>query len=251
MRPLSLLRWIGFACAISSASAQAFDASSAWSASRQMVVVTTDGWNADHGVLRTYVRDGASWKEEGKAADVTLGKNGSAWGIGLGPAQKDGPQKHEGDNRSPAGVFQIGETFGYAASHATAMPYVGLKASDYCMDVDGSLYYNKLVDTDKLGAAAAKGSSEPMRRDLHLDGDGLYRLGFVIEHNPEGKRGGGSCIFAHLWRSPTSTTAGCTAMTDSTMERLLAWLDPKKKPVFVLLPKAEYVRLRTAWHLPA
>jgi hypothetical protein len=40
-------------------------------------------------------------------------------------------------------------------------------------------------------------------------------------------------------------------MTDTTMERLLGWLDPGKKPVFVLLPKTEYARLREAWNLPA
>ena len=40
-------------------------------------------------------------------------------------------------------------------------------------------------------------------------------------------------------------------MTDEAMERLLAWLDPKKMPVFVLLPKDQYARLRTSWKLPA
>ncbi len=89
----------------------------------------------------------------------------------------------------------------------------------------------------KVGQKAVAGATEPMRRDLHFDGDHAYRIGFVIEHNPDGRKGAGSCIFAHLWKSPTSPTAGCTAMTDDTMERLLGWLDPAKKPVFVLLPK--------------
>lgn len=251
MHVFSYLRWLGFTCITLPTAVLAVEAPNAWSGAQQMIVVTTDDWNADHGTLRTYVRDAGAWKETGSVADVTIGKNGSAWGIGLNPTQNDGPQKHEGDNRSPAGVFRIGEAFGYARSHATAMPYVGLTASDYCMDVDGSPYYNRLVDADKVGRKAVEGSTEPMRRDLHLNGDGLYRMGFVIEHNPDGRRGGGSCIFAHLWRSPTSTTAGCTAMTDTTMERLLAWLDPKKKPVFVLLPKNEYARLRDAWRLPS
>jgi len=221
-----------------------------WADARQMIVVTTDGWQANHGTLRTYVRGGSSWKEEGSAADVVIGKNGSAWGSGLHPLPQDGPQKHEGDNRSPAGVFHIGKAFGYAASQRTAMPYTGLTAADYCVDVDGSPYYNQLVDTDTVGKAAVAGSTEPMRRDLHLNGDHLYRLGFVIQNNPDNRPGGGSCIFAHLWRASDSTTAGCTAMTDATMERLLAWLDPKANPVFVLLPRAEYMRLRDAWRLP-
>mgnify|MGYP006139374867 CR=1 FL=1 len=31
---------------------------------------------------------------------------------------------------------------------------------------------------------------------------------------------------------------------------LLGWLDPERKPVFVLLPEAEYRRLQYGWHLP-
>jgi hypothetical protein len=62
---------------------------------------------------------------------------------------------------------------------------------------------------------------------------------------------GGSCIFAHLWKSPADPTTGCTAMAPSTMEALLGWLRPDRNPVFVLLPMAEYRRLRAAWRLPA
>jgi L,D-peptidoglycan transpeptidase YkuD (ErfK/YbiS/YcfS/YnhG family) len=230
--------------------AGAFEAPAAWSVSRQMIIVTTGGWDADHGSLRAYERQGTTWVPIGTTSDVTIGKSGSAWGVGLHPVQHDGPTKVEGDGRSPAGIFRVGEAFGYADTNGTALPYRGLTASDYCVDVAASPYYNQLVDAKQVGEKAVDGATEAMRRDLHFKGDHAYRIGFVIEHNPEGRRGAGSCIFAHLWRSPTSPTAGCTAMTDETMENLLAWLDPKKKPVFVLLPKGEYVKLRGAWNLP-
>jgi L,D-peptidoglycan transpeptidase YkuD (ErfK/YbiS/YcfS/YnhG family) len=90
-----------------------------------------------------------------------------------------------------------------------------------------------------------------MRLDLHHDGDVRYREGFVIEHNAQAIPGHGSCIFAHLWRTPGEATAGCTAMQPANMQRLLAWIDPKATPRFVLLPKAEYRRLQAAWALPA
>jgi hypothetical protein len=61
----------------------------------------------------------------------------------------------------------------------------------------------------------------------------------------------GSCIFAHLWKSPDDPTTGCTAMAPPTMETLLGWLRPERHPVFVLLPLPEYDRLREAWGLPA
>src|SRR3546814_16567562 len=89
-----------------------------------------------------------------------------------------------------------------------------------------------------------------MRRDLHNDGDQRYRSGFVIEHNPEARKGAGSCIFAHLWKAPGAPTAGCTEMADATMARLYGWLRPEAEPVFVLLPPAEYDRLQRPWHLP-
>lgn len=246
----SASRWLGALALTLAASATAFEAPAAWSVSRQMIVVSTDGWNVDHGSLRTYERDGVHWKAIGQPVDVTIGKQGSAWGVGLHPPQHDGPTKTEGDGRSPAGVFRVGEAFGYAESNGTALPYRGLSASDYCVDVDSSPYYNQLVDENRVGTHAVAGATEAMRRDLHFHGDHAYRIGFVIEHNPDGRKGAGSCIFAHLWKSPTSPTAGCTAMTDQAMERLLAWLDPKKKPVFVLLPRSEYARLRDAWNLP-
>ncbi len=61
-------------------SSTAFETPAAWSVSRQMIVVTTDGWDVDHGTLRAYVREGTRWKQEGPAAEVTIGKHGSALG---------------------------------------------------------------------------------------------------------------------------------------------------------------------------
>jgi L,D-peptidoglycan transpeptidase YkuD (ErfK/YbiS/YcfS/YnhG family) len=235
--------------------AAAADAAAPWAQSRQMVLVTTAGWDATKGELRRFERSdaGAAWHEAGVAVPVVIGRTGAAWGTGLHdvPAGDDGPVKHEGDGRSPAGVFTIDEAFGYAPAAATGLHYEALDANDWCVDVDGSPYYNRIVDSTDVGAAAVKDSTEPMRRDLHANGDQRYRLGFVIANNPRGERGAGSCIFGHLWKSPDSTTAGCTAMAPASMESLLRWLDADRRPVFVLLPAAEYARLQADWKLPA
>jgi L,D-peptidoglycan transpeptidase YkuD (ErfK/YbiS/YcfS/YnhG family) len=246
-------RWRPIAMAVALAAAGNALAATAelpWHASRQMVLVTTDGWTSNHGTMRTFTRGRRGWVAAGLSAPVTIGKTGAGWGLGLNAPQQGGPVKHEGDNRSPAGVFRIGETFGYAAHGNTAMPYRALSATDYCVDVSGVTHYNQIVDADVVGAAAVKGSTEPMRRDIHLHGDQRYREGFVIQSNPDAVPQAGSCIFGHLWRSSTSPTAGCTAMTPATMQSLLTWLKPKDQPVFVLLPEAEYERLRTQWQLP-
>src|SRR5690606_35759626 len=112
----------------------------------QLVVVTTPSWDAPAGRLQAYERTEHGWQAHGAAFDVALGRNGSAWGIGLHPAQADGPQKQEGDGRSPAGVFAIGEAFGYAPRIDSGMPYRPMLASDYCMDVPDSPFYNRIVD---------------------------------------------------------------------------------------------------------
>lgn len=225
-----------------------------WSNAQQVVVVVTPDWNASQGALRTYERANGKWRQVGESEPVTVGRNGSAWGLGLHPDPQTrpqaGPLKHEGDGRSPAGVFGIGDAFGYAQHADTALPYDAMQASHYCMDVSGSPLYNRIVDARSVGTEAVAGSTEPMRLDLHAAGDQRYRLGFVIEHNPQARRDAGSCIFAHLWKQPAQSTAGCTAMADPTMTRLLAWLRPDRHPVFVLLPANEYAGLHDAWQLP-
>jgi L,D-peptidoglycan transpeptidase YkuD (ErfK/YbiS/YcfS/YnhG family) len=223
-----------------------------WRNATQMVLVTTADWDANTGTLRTFARDGqGAWRQAGAAMPVTIGRKGSAWGLGLHPAaQPEGPVKREGDGRSPAGVFAIGEAFGYAKQAGTALPYAQMQDTSWCMDVVASPLYTRIVDAKQVGEAAVQGSSEPMRLDLHNHGDHRYRAGFVIEHNPAAVKGAGSCIFAHLWKAPGEPTTGCTAMDDATMQRLYGWLRPDAHPVFVLLPRAEYDRLETPWHLP-
>ena len=223
---------------------------SAWATARQLIVVTTADWNADQGTLRRYERDADRWRAVATADPVALGRAGSGWGLGLHPAQP-GPQKREGDGRSPAGVFAIGTAFGYAATDATALPYAALGADDWCIDTSGSPLYNRIVDARAVGAEAVAGSTEPMRRDLHLDGDERYRIGFVIAHNPRGVANAGSCIFAHIWKSAGSSTAGCTAMSATDLRAVMDWLRPDDHPVFVLMPQREYDRLQRDWNLPA
>jgi L,D-peptidoglycan transpeptidase YkuD (ErfK/YbiS/YcfS/YnhG family) len=226
------------------------DAVGNWRQARQLVLVTTADWNADRGLLRRYERTTGGWQQVGSALPVMVGRNGSAWGLGLHATGQPGPVKREGDGRSPAGVFAIGEAFGYAATADTSLAYAPMQASSYCVDVSGSPLYNRIVDADIVGAAAVAKATEPMRRDLHADGDQRYRLGFVIEHNSQAAPMAGSCIFAHLWKSPDDPTTGCTAMAPTTMDALLGWLRPERDPVFVLLPLPEYARLRHEWGLP-
>ena len=218
---------------------------------RQLLVVLASDWHAQAGVMRRFTRDASDgWSVEGPAVHVTIGRNGCGWGLGTHPPQLKGPTKQEGDGRSPAGVFSVGPAFGNSPQIATALAYVPLDRGHWCIDVSDSPLYNQIVHEDVVGRDAVRGSSEPMRRDLHLNGDLQYRMGFVIRHNPEGRALAGSCIFAHPWIDEHTSTAGCVALAEMNLVQILAWLDASAMPRMVLLPRAEYLRLRDTWGLP-
>jgi L,D-peptidoglycan transpeptidase YkuD (ErfK/YbiS/YcfS/YnhG family) len=158
--------------ATAEAAAQAADAdpSRAWSDAGQLVLVITPGQDATTGRMRAFDRVGESWKPAGEAFDVTVGRSGIAWGLGLHPPQP-GLAKREGDGRAPAGVFRIGTAFGYDTQARTGLAYAPMSATHWCVDVDGAPLYNRIVDSREVGAAAVAASTEPMRRDIHAKGD--------------------------------------------------------------------------------
>jgi len=215
--------------------------------SRQLVVVVCDNWDATNGWLQRFELEEPAWKPAAPPTRVSLGRNGIAWGRGLHPMPQEGPQKQEGDGRSPAGVFALPYVFGKATLDAVKgirMPYVQCTGSLECVDDVKSTYYNQIVDRTNV--------SEPDWRSFEnmLSPGEEYRLGVVVEHNLPPKAGGGSCIFLHVWAAPGHTTSGCTAMALPDLEALVAWMDHEALPLLVQLPKTEYARFQRAWRLP-
>jgi D-alanyl-D-alanine dipeptidase len=222
----------------------------ALASSRQLILVTTSGWNTVSGVMRRYERDAIDhkWRPVSEEIPVVIGRNGMAWDKGLRRSViGDGPVKKEGDGRSPAGVFSLSSAFGYASREQAGdvrLPYVEAIATLECVDDSQSAHYNKIIDRKTVKNPDWK-SSERMRRD-----DDQYRWGVVVDHNAKGEPGCGSCIFLHIWEAPGRGTAGCTAMEVARMEETLRWLDANKRPMLAQLPRAEFERLRDIWGLP-
>ena len=222
--------------------------------SLQMIMVTTTDWNTVEGRLQRYerARPGQPWKRVGDPIVIVMGKKGMGWGAGLVPTDDPAirspqdPVKKEGDGKSPAGVFRISTTFGYAA-HKPAnwkMPYISLTPSVECVDDSTSHFYNRIVD--RATVSADWHSSEHMSQA----GD-AYRWGAVIDHNVNpAVPSGGSCVFMHIWGGPGVGTAGCTAMPQAQLEPILAWLDPARGPILVQMPPPQYKKLKRPWHLP-
>lgn len=221
----------------------------------QLVLVISENWEASSGRLYQFSRStGKPWQPVGHSSEVDLGRNGSAWGLGLHPAQP-GQQKQEGDGKAPAGLFRLSAAFGALPALASQMPYQQMSRFDYCIDVPTSPLYNQTLDIRQYRPEWTAGSSEPMRRDLMPKPDTVYLQGLFVDHNFSAgearQTGAGSCIFIHLKAGTGAKTAGCTALEPVAMQTLLQWLNPEAAPLYLLLPVTEYRRLQQDWQLPA
>jgi D-alanyl-D-alanine dipeptidase len=217
---------------------------------RQLVVVTTPGWDSTTGRLRRFerAREGDAWRVVGSATPIVVGRTGLAWGIGfdaVSGAEASAPRKHEGDGRSPAGVFPLDTVFGFQPLAAPiGLPFVSLTDQTDCVDDPSSTHYNTVVARDRVSRVDWS-SAERMRT---ID---QYKLGVIVGYNAAPPvPGRGSCIFLHIWAGPASTTAGCTALDVRELTALVEWLDAGRRPMLVQLTAREYQRLRGRWDLP-
>ena len=219
--------------------------------SRQMIVVRTPSWTASKGFMQCFERSAndGEWAVCGSKVPIILGRNGLAWGRGLHSIPDDThPVKHEGDGKSPAGVFRLGDAFGIPSFEEIGELNISYKTIDEyleCVDAAESQYYNQLVENNKVEKVDWK-SSEHIHRSPNA-----YHYAVMINHNTEKiQKGAGSCIILHCVSVDGDSTAGCTTMSRDEMENVLKWLDKDKNPVLVQLPESEYLRLKNHWELP-
>ena len=102
------------------------------------------------GHLYTLKKQGDQWLSAGLQGKVNLGSNGLAWGLGLHTDQT-GPCKQEGDNKAPAGVFELGTAFGKYDHLITGLDYQPLDEGHYCIDSETSPFYNQDCSCERCG----------------------------------------------------------------------------------------------------
>ncbi|MEL6191056.1 MAG: hypothetical protein AAFR66_03365 [Bacteroidota bacterium] len=211
---------------------------------QQILVVTTDGWNTLSAELSMFEGSPGKWKQVKESIPVVVGGAGLAWGRGEEQArfhELEGPQKIEGDKRSPAGVFDLPFAFGYAEGEDfTKLEYVHVSNYIQCIEDISSAYYNRVVP-DTVADMDWDSSDRMLRKD------DLYEWGLMVAHNyPESEAGSGSCIFLHVWRDADHGTLGCTAMDKAFLRELIGWLDPAKKPQLIQMPNTYYTQFYKA-----
>ncbi|GAA5131467.1 L,D-transpeptidase family protein [Luteolibacter yonseiensis] len=217
--------------------------------SSQCLVGTSDGWDSSNVTLTLYQKSGGAWKPVSTPWKGRLGKSGLVWGKGMSPVPPGVRTKKEGDNRSPAGVFEIGGAWGYDTTikKNPGLPYRQVTSRDLWVEDPASPQYNKNVILDHEPSTDWE-KKQQMKQD-----DAAHSLKLFIAHNapPDVTPGAGSSIFFHIWRRDgASPTAGCTTMEKTKLQWLISQMDPGKNPVYVLLPKAEYAKYKIGWKLP-
>ena len=217
--------------------------------SSQCLVGVADDWNSTSATLRYYEKSGGRWRQSGESWPARLGKKGLIWGLGLHPVPKGAATKQEGDWRAPAGVFAIGGAWGYDASirKHPQLFYRQVTPRDLWVEDPASEHYNRHLVLERAPASPWE------RKQQMKQSDPAHALKLFIAHNapPKVVPGGGSSIFFHIWRAGGSKpSAGCTTMEEKKLRELIARLDPARRPLYVLLPKAEYDRSRAEWKLP-
>jgi len=171
--------------------------------SRQVVAVYGQGEDSAKATVVLYTKHGATW-DRTRSWPAHNGKRG--WTA----------DHHEGDKRSPVGVFTLtdaggvlpdpGAKLSYTASPSFQAPHYWPKSHWHDFDYVIAIDYNRAKGTPP---------TDPTR--------------------PEGQSKGGS-IWLHMDHG--SGTSGCVSLSQSGMRYLLRTLDPEQHPVVVMGDKA-------------
>ncbi|WP_369167230.1 hypothetical protein AB5J49_04905 [Streptomyces sp. R28] len=172
--------------------------------SRQVVAVYGDGKDSADSTVVLYTKQGSTW-DRTRTWPAHNGKKG--WTT----------DHHEGDNRSPVGVFTLSDAGGvrkdpgaklpYTHSPAFAAPRWWAKSHWHDFDYVIAIDYNRVKGTPP---------NDPTR--------------------PGGEHKGGG-IWLHMDHG--SGTSACVSLSGSAMEYLLRTLDPDRHPVVVMGDRAD------------
>ena len=184
----------------------------------RLIVVTVPTMDATKATMRTFARKSpaAKWTTQSSAEPAVVGAGGVAWGHPFVSFAKRGePIKTEGDERSPAGLYRLGATFGFAKDdrpgHLQLAPGAHL-----CIHDTKSPRYGRIVTGAKAGERTG---GEDMGTFP------LYRRGIVVDYAPRRRAKAGSCIFVHIWGGEGVGTAGCVGLPEARVAHLQEWTE--------------------------
>lgn len=151
------------------------------------------------------------------------------WSVAFGPYQAwvgsagIGHQS-EGSTKTPIGTFTLTEAFGRLANPGTALPYHLSQPNDWWVSDVNSKYYNTLQNCVKSACPFNTSVSEHIYYETPY-----YNYAVVMDVNRwPAVPGAGSAFFLHV--TDHSPTAGCVAIDQSNLIKIMRWLDPAQHP---------------------
>ena len=145
-------------------------------------------------------------RQELLRTDAYVGKNGCD------------TDKHEGDGKTPVGVFEIRRGFGLATPPTVHIDYTQLKGGEQWVDDVASARYNQWVTKDTTPVDWK--SAEDLPKETVA-----YKYVAVIEYNTANiVKGAGSAIFLHC--SLGKPTSGCISVSEEAMVKILGFVKP-------------------------
>lgn len=182
-----------------------------------LIVVESDGEEENaSGSLTVYKRSKSEdpWKAEITDAAAFMGRGGMG-------------KTAEGDRKTPCGMFTMNTPFGIKDKE-DGFPDNYLKLDDnyYWGGNSGRNTYNKLFDRRNA-------SAEDLKSSEHLvEADPEYSYAIDTGYNPECIPGKGSAIFLHC-KGPKVNTAGCIAVEESVMKKILTLYEDGKTVIII------------------
>lgn len=184
---------------------------------RQVLVVSAPSTSSTTATFQAFQLVGACWQSVTGPVAADLGYGGLS------------ASKSEGDGTTPIGYFHIAnQLYGNGPPLGGAEPYHELVCGDWWDEDPTSPTYNTFVNVACGTTPPFGGGSEALWQETTA-----YQHFAVIEYNTNPiVPGAGSAIFLH--DSAGGSTAGCVSIDPSTLDRVLAWLDPSQSPMIAI-----------------
>ncbi|BBY18157.1 L,D-transpeptidase family protein [Mycolicibacterium litorale] len=180
-------------------------ASSVGGATQVISVVGVGGSSAK---MDVYQRAGAGWQPIGVGIPAFIGAKGMA------------PQTHDGEMKTPMGVFTLDFAFGTEPNPGGGLPYVQV-GPDHWWDGDMTSPTYNTMQVCKKEQCRFNTSLSAGTENLDIP---QYRHAVVMGVNKARVPGNGGAFFVHS--TDGGPTAGCVAIDDGTLVGIMRWLRP-------------------------
>ncbi|WP_326548381.1 L,D-transpeptidase family protein [Mycolicibacterium sp. ND9-15] len=171
-------------------------------------VVSVVGVGGSKAKMDVYQRAGMSWRPIAAGIPAWVGANGMT------------PQSHDGEMKTPMGIFTLDFAFGTAPSPGGGLPYVQV-GPDHWWDGDmKSPTYNTMQVCKK---AQCPFDTDPASGTENLQIP-QYVHAVVMGVNKARVPGNGGAFFLHA--TDGGPTAGCVAIADDKLVEIIRWLRP-------------------------